>query len=102
MSNITQGLKDFNAYLQQAKLEAKPHQQEAVKWALEREHDASPPGGVHGGLLADEMGLGKTIQVLALLVRRQRVLEEAGIAKRPSLVIVPKSLIFNLFEKILF
>ena len=68
MSNITQGLKDFNAYLQQAKLEAKPHQQEAVKWALEREHDASPPGGVHGGLLADEMGLGKTIVMMGLIV----------------------------------
>ena len=52
-----------------------------------------------GGCLADDMGLGKTIQVLALLVRRQRVLEEAGIAKRPSLVIVPKSLIFNWMQE---
>ena len=32
-------------------------------------------------------------------MRRQRVLEEAGIATRPSLVIVPKSLIFNWMQE---
>jgi SNF2 family DNA or RNA helicase len=52
-----------------------------------------------GGCLADDMGLGKTIQVLALLVRRRRVVQESGIAMRPSLVIVPKSLIFNWMEE---
>ncbi|MFM7035085.1 MAG: DEAD/DEAH box helicase [Planctomycetia bacterium] len=52
-----------------------------------------------GGCLADDMGLGKTIQVLALLVRRQAVLAESGIAHRPSLVVVPKSLIFNWIEE---
>ena len=39
-----------------------------------------------GGLLADDMGLGKTVQVLALL---------AGSRGRPSLVVAPRSLIFN-------
>ena len=58
----------FNTYLQQANLDAKPHQRDAVKWALEREHDPSPPSGVHGGLLADEMGLGKTIVMMGLIV----------------------------------
>ena len=44
-----------------------------------------------GGCLADDMGLGKTIQVLAYLEeRRQRIAEH-----RPSLVVVPKSLLFN-------
>jgi superfamily II DNA or RNA helicase len=43
-----------------------------------------------GGCLADDMGLGKTVQVLALLEARR-----AGGATRPSLVVVPKSLIFN-------
>jgi len=44
-----------------------------------------------GGCLADDMGLGKTIQFLALLQDRHR----QGLIKRPSLVVVPKSLIFN-------
>jgi superfamily II DNA or RNA helicase len=46
-----------------------------------------------GGCLADDMGLGKTIQVLALLEGR-RVMAE-GNRKKPSLVVAPKSLIFN-------
>lgn len=44
-----------------------------------------------GGCLADDMGLGKTIQFLALLQERR----EKGLIKGPSLVVVPKSLIFN-------
>ena len=44
-----------------------------------------------GGILADDMGLGKTAQVLAhLLVERQ-----TGRADRPSLVVLPTSLIAN-------
>jgi superfamily II DNA or RNA helicase len=42
-----------------------------------------------GGCLADDMGLGKTVQVLALLAAR------AGAGAGPSLVVVPKSLVFN-------
>lgn len=42
-----------------------------------------------GGCLADDMGLGKTVQVLALLEARR--LEGAG----PSLIVVPRSLVFN-------
>ena len=68
MTSINQGLNDFNTYLQQANLDAKPHQHDAVKWALEREHDSDPPNGIHGGLLADEMGLGKTIVMMGLIV----------------------------------
>ncbi len=41
-----------------------------------------------GGCLADDMGLGKTVQVLALLESRRG-------GELPSLVVVPKSLIFN-------
>jgi len=63
-----------------------------------------------GGCLADDMGLGKTVQVLALLESRrssgtrENVDATAGTAgiptrplapTRPSLVIVPRSLIFN-------
>jgi superfamily II DNA or RNA helicase len=42
-----------------------------------------------GGILADDMGLGKTVQTLALLVERHLV---RG-ADRPSLLIVPTSLV---------
>ena len=42
-----------------------------------------------GGCLADDMGLGKTVQVLALLAR-----EEKG-RRRPSLVVAPRSIVFN-------
>jgi hypothetical protein len=45
-----------------------------------------------GGCLADDMGLGKTIQVLAMLDRR-RELGEGN--TRVSMVVVPRSLIFN-------
>ncbi|MEX0717701.1 MAG: SNF2-related protein [Planctomycetaceae bacterium] len=44
-----------------------------------------------GGCLADDMGLGKTVQLLALLLDRKRAQPDAP----PSLVVVPKSLLFN-------
>jgi SNF2 family DNA or RNA helicase len=44
-----------------------------------------------GGCLADDMGLGKTVQVLALLEQRR----EQRSGERPSLIVVPKSLVFN-------
>ncbi len=47
-----------------------------------------------GGCLADDMGVGKTPQVLALLEVR-RALREAGETLPPSLVVVPRSLIYN-------
>ncbi|PYU74327.1 MAG: helicase SNF2 [Acidobacteria bacterium] len=47
-----------------------------------------------GGCLADDMGVGKTAQVLALLETR-RELRAAGEPVGPSLVVVPKSLVFN-------
>ena len=52
-----------------------------------------------GGCLADDMGLGKTIQVLAMFVRRQVVMRASGVVHRPSLVVVPKSLVFNWIEE---
>jgi len=44
-----------------------------------------------GGCLADDMGLGKTVQVLSLLLYER----ETGNMKRPSLIVVPTSLVFN-------
>jgi hypothetical protein len=58
-----------------------------------------------GGCLADDMGLGKTVQVLALLEDRRdlRPAEAStnghGTKKGLSLVVVPRSLIFNWMEE---
>jgi superfamily II DNA or RNA helicase len=46
-----------------------------------------------GGCLADDMGLGKTVQVLALLESRRAARKQEGLP--PSLVVVPRSLVFN-------
>jgi superfamily II DNA or RNA helicase len=51
-----------------------------------------------GGCLADDMGVGKTAQVLALLETR-RALRAAGKPVAPSLVVVPRSLVFNWQEE---
>jgi superfamily II DNA or RNA helicase len=46
-----------------------------------------------GGCLADDMGLGKTVMVLALLDARRQA--SASAERRPSIVVVPRSLVFN-------
>jgi superfamily II DNA or RNA helicase len=51
-----------------------------------------------GGCLADDMGVGKTAQVLALLENRRAAREE-GEEVGPSLVVVPRSLVFNWKEE---
>jgi superfamily II DNA or RNA helicase len=48
-----------------------------------------------GGCLADDMGLGKTIQVLALLESRRELRCAAADPAPPSLVVVPRSLVFH-------
>ncbi|MBI3862911.1 MAG: DEAD/DEAH box helicase [Planctomycetia bacterium] len=65
--------------------ELRPYQRAGVGW-LEFLNDFQ-----FGGCLADDMGLGKTVQFLALLQDRHQQKE----LERPSLVVVPKSLIFN-------
>ena len=63
--------------------ELRPYQEEGLGWlAFLRRFG-------FGGCLADDMGLGKTIQVLAMLAGRPRR------KARPSIVVVPKSLVFN-------
>ncbi len=52
-----------------------------------------------GGCLADDMGLGKTVQVLAMLEARRRDGEANVRPRKPSLVVVPRSLIFNWKEE---
>jgi SNF2 family DNA or RNA helicase len=48
-----------------------------------------------GGCLADDMGLGKTVQVLALLLERHQAARRRRRSRRPSLVVVPRSLVHN-------
>lgn len=66
-------------------LELRPYQLEGVSWLQYlREQQLS-------GILADDMGLGKTAQALAhLLIEKQ-----SGRMDKPSLVVLPTSLIFN-------
>jgi hypothetical protein len=67
----------------------RPYQQDGLGWLhfLRNFH--------LGGCLADDMGLGKTVQVLALLASRHDPNREADIPPLPSLVVVPRSLVFN-------
>jgi non-specific serine/threonine protein kinase len=64
----------------------RPYQQVGVRWL----HLLTKLG--LGACLADDMGLGKTIQVLALLLLLKR---ESGTNPKPSLLIVPASLLAN-------
>ncbi|MDH3584084.1 MAG: DEAD/DEAH box helicase, partial [Phycisphaerae bacterium] len=54
-----------------------------------------------GGILADDMGLGKTIQVLAMLDRSRSQPEDADDEQpdRTSLVVAPKSVVFNWLDE---
>ena len=52
-----------------------------------------------GGCLADDMGLGKTVQVLALLQSRRLSRPKKGQVRKPSIVVVPKSLVFNWIDE---
>ncbi|MEQ1908200.1 MAG: DEAD/DEAH box helicase [Vicinamibacterales bacterium] len=67
----------------------RPYQREGLGWlAFLREFG-------FGGCLADDMGLGKTVIVLALFDARRHERETSGLPRRPSLVVVPRSVLFN-------
>ena len=75
----------FNLYLEEANLEKKPHQQEAVVWCLDKEKNGVKCNEtqVYGGLIADEMGLGKTIQMIGTMVANPK----------QTLIILPRALL---------
>ncbi len=67
----------------------RPYQREGLGWLQFLQRFG------FGGCLADDMGLGKTVQVLALLEQR-RAMRAAGQPELGrSLVVVPRSLVFN-------
>ena len=65
--------------------ELRPYQKEGLGWLNYLEEFE------FGGVLADDMGLGKTVQVLAQLARWRDTGKRTG----PSLIVVPRSLVFN-------
>lgn len=65
--------------------EPRPYQKAGFDW-LHFLHDYE-----FGGCLADDMGLGKTLTALAFL----QSLKESGHVKAASLIVLPRSLIFN-------
>jgi superfamily II DNA or RNA helicase len=73
--------------------ELRPYQREGLGW-LTFLQDFN-----FGGCLADDMGLGKTIQTLALLEKRRKRRLKQGERRHPSLIVVPKSLVFNWLDE---
>ncbi len=69
------------------------YQREGLGWLLFLEHFG------FGGCLADDMGLGKTVQILALLAGRRARRGRSSPGRRPSLVVVPRSLLYNWREE---
>jgi non-specific serine/threonine protein kinase len=69
--------------------ELRPYQRTGLGWL----HFLTELG--LGACLADDMGLGKTIQVIALLLAVQKQREQSRTPARPSLLVVPASLIAN-------
>ena len=86
-------LKNFYSYLERNNLDIKQHQVEGVTWCLNNEIKGVEANDqlIRGGLLADDMGLGKTVQILAFLSHRYERMPDHD----PTLIVVPKSLLFN-------
>ena len=76
-------LKDERLSLKQVNAKLRPYQMYGVKWM-----DYLYKNGM-GGCLADDMGLGKTLQAISLLTLH------AQDSKLPSLIVMPRSLLFN-------
>ncbi len=76
-----------NGQRAELRAELRPYQRAGVEWLR------MLVGLGLGACLADDMGLGKTVQVLALLLGERG--EAAKGRKRPSLLVVPASLIGN-------
>ena len=69
----------------------RPYQEEGIKW-LNFLDDFKL-----GGCLADDMGLGKTLQIIAFI----KHLKTKTKSKKPHLIVVPTSLIFNWNDEVI-
>jgi len=69
--------------------ELRPYQRDGLGWF------AFLRNAGFGGCLADDMGLGKTVEVLAMLEHRRTRRGD----RRPSLVVAPRSVVFNWCEE---
>jgi superfamily II DNA or RNA helicase len=71
------------------------YQREGLGWLLFLDRTG------FGGCLADDMGLGKTVQVLALLteLRKPKGRGKKPTPRKPTLVVAPRSVIFNWREE---
>jgi len=71
-----------------------PFQKEGLSWLVQQEHSDCA-----GGILADEMGMGKTIQMVAMLVQRKQMANNALLSSDeannhgagPTLIVCPTS-----------
>ena len=90
LAHLTQRLRRIGtpqpvAAPQGLQVQLRPYQLEGLAWLQYLREQGL------GGILADDMGLGKTAQALAHVLTEK----EAGRLKRPALVVLPTSLLFN-------
>lgn len=78
--------KTFSNFIEENRLDHKPHQQEGVEWCLfnERVGHVAADRTIRGGLIADEMGLGKTIEMIGTMYCNP---------KSRTLIVVPRALL---------
>lgn len=89
--NITEeNCEDYSKFNKNLRVTLKKYQQFGVNWMLNLRSKHM------GGILADDMGLGKTIQALVYLYVNAYINPEL-----PSLVITPKSVLFNWEDELL-
>ena len=77
-------IKNYNAPLPPLNVTLREYQEYGYKWLCYLTDNKL------GGCLADDMGLGKTLQAIALITKIH-----SGKAKKRTLVVMPKSLIYN-------
>jgi len=82
-----------------------PHQRSGIEWmvglmqtSLDDKTGSQPR--IQGALLADDMGLGKTYMTLVAIKEFLRAQAEAGLPDRPTLAVLPLTLIENWEEEI--
>lgn len=81
MINEISNFKNYDIEIPKVNVSLREYQKEGFKWLkiLSKYH--------LGGILADDMGLGKTLQIITLL--------KSDTTLKPSLIVCPKTLIFN-------